>query len=144
MSDLVLKWLAFAVGLLSAATAAFSLYRNTRTKAAEFLVSLHRGFFIDPLYQPMKTLLDCDGAEEEARLEEAVRSESGEFTDFLNFFELVAYLQEAGTLSAQDVDALLGYYLDKLRTQPAVWAYIRQSTKSFENLRRLLADRPLQ
>ena len=92
----------------------------------------------------MKALLDGDLPEEQTKLESLVVKEAAEFTDFLNFFELVAYLKRVGTLSTEDVDALLGYYLDKLRENGVVWSYIRRTSKSFENLRRMLIERPLE
>lgn len=139
--DLCIKAFAAIVGVVSAGFAVRTYERNTRTKAAEFLMSLHKAFFVDGTYQPMKDLLDCDGAEEEEKLAKAVAEQSAAFTDFLNFFELVAYLTEIDTLTTDDTEALLGYYLDKLVEAPAVWGYVRRSSTGFENLRRLLAER---
>lgn len=139
--DVSIKMFAAAVAAISAGFAVQTYARNTRTKAAEFLVSLHKAFFVDATYQAMKELLDCSGEEEKRRLATAVDEESAAFTDFLNFFELVAYLTEIGTLTMDDTNALLGYYLDKLAASPVVLRYVRRSSTGFESLRRLLADR---
>ena len=101
-------------------------------------------FFVDPNYREMKTLLDCDGVEEEAKLEAVVRAESPEFTDFLNFFELVAYLDNIETITRDDTEALLGYYLNRLHDKGCVWSYIRKTSNGFENLRKLLTERETQ
>lgn len=53
----------------------------------------------------------------------------------LNFFELIAYFEKQGILSIEDVRALLGYYLDLLRTKD-IRAYLREN--SYGELDRLL------
>jgi hypothetical protein len=58
-----------------------------------------------------------------------VRDEPEQFTDFLNFFELVAYLKRRRNLSIKDVEALLGYYLTLFETHSDVREYIRKSKK---------------
>jgi hypothetical protein len=143
-ADFGVKVIGSIVALSTAGFAVFTYFKNSRTKAAEFLLTLHKTFFVDSTYQAMKTLLDCDGAEEEAKLKAAVDVETPEFTDFLNFFELVAYLDSIKTLDRADTEALLGYYLNRLREKGPVWAYIRKSSHGFEHLRRLLTERETQ
>lgn len=137
-----------AVGAVIAASAAgagvFTYWRNALTKRAEFLMSLHKSFFVDPTYKPLKELLDCDTPAGEARLRELVHSESSDFTDFLNFFELIAYLADSGALDPADVEALLGYYLDLLIEKECVFRYIANPHNNFENLGRLLVERARQ
>ncbi len=129
------------VAAVSAAVGAFTYSRNSRTKAADFLLSLHKTFFIEKTYSDMKCLLDCESSLEQAKLAEVVRMESEEFTDFLNFFELVAYFRSIETLSNDDVEALLGYYLDRIQESSSVLAYVRKSSHGFEHLGRLLVER---
>jgi hypothetical protein len=124
------------VGGLAALIAAFSYRRNSRTRRAEFLCQLHRSFFEDETYKSVRKALDT---EEEEAIAAFVVTESEDFTDFLNFFELVAYLQRQNNLSLEDVEALLGYYLALLRERPALRGYIRTRTHGFEELDRLLA-----
>ena len=139
--DLWIKGLSglFAAG--AAVAAAMTYRRNERTKAAEFLLTLHRTFFVDSTYERMKRVLDCDGVAEEAELESMVREEPAYFTDFLNFFELVAYLTSIDTLTPEDREALLGYYLDRLTEKTAVFRYVKQKKHGFEHLRHLLVER---
>jgi len=56
----------------------------------------------------------------------------------LNFFELVAYLENCGNISLEDVKALLGYYLKLFSKLPDIRAYIGDPEKGFEHLDRLL------
>ncbi len=143
-ADLWLKWLGTLLTLGALVTGMFTYVRNSKTKTAEFLMTLHKAFFAESTYQQMKMLLDCDGVAEEGKLEAMVQTEPPEFTDFLNFFELVAYLDSVGTLARRDSEALLGYYFNLLREKKAVWNYIQSSAKGFENLRKLLAERKTQ
>ena len=107
-------------------------------------MTLHKAFFVDTTYEAMKALLDCDGNEDEAKLKVAVDAQTAEFTDFLNFFELVSYMDSIETLTRDDTEALLGYYLNRLREKETVWAYIRKTSHGFEHLRRLLTERETQ
>lgn len=142
--DLWIKGLSFVIGLGTAAFAAASYHRNSLTKRAEFVLSLHKSFFIDETYKKYRELLDCNGHKENEELRAAVAEESAEFTNFLNFFELIAYLVESETLKTTDAEALLGYYFDLLRRKRAVWEYIAKSSNGFECLQHLLADRSLE
>jgi hypothetical protein len=108
--------------------------RRERTKWAE---SLYSRFFEKKELKEIREVLDCKpGSPEVATL---VTKESPEFTDYLNFFELVAYLEESKQLKAKDVTALFEYYLDCLKKHQAVMDYIRAKSNGFEHLRRLLS-----
>ena len=52
------------------------------------------------------------------------------FTDFLNFFELVAYMGKEKIISGRDVEALLGYYLKVLTMRPELRAYIHDEKRA--------------
>jgi len=60
-----------------------------------------------------------------------------DFTDYLNFFEYIAYLQERGQLDQRDVDAMFDYYLRSLKRHPEICEYAGQN--GFERLKSLLA-----
>jgi hypothetical protein len=82
-----------------------------------------------------------DDPSEEAATKRAkfAQDEPEEFTDFLNFFELVAYLKKRGNLSRRDIEALLGYYFTLLEKDPLIRDYIRNPKNGFEQLDSLLA-----
>ena len=87
-------------GLIAIAAASVALWnyrKNANTRRAEFLVALHQAFFVDNQYKQMRRLLDSDEDEQAAKLGAQILAESEQLTDFLNFFELVAYLERLGT-----------------------------------------------
>ena len=123
------------VGGAAALIAARGYKSNAQTRRAEFICRLHKSFFEDKTYRKVRQALDLDDEEAIAAF---VIEESDDFTDFLNFFELVAYLRRQKNLSFDDVEALLGYYLLLLCRKPALRGYIRDRTHGFEELDNLL------
>lgn len=131
--------------LIASGTAYFGLKtyaRNVRTRRAEFLVDLHKTFFIEEKYRRVRQILDSDS--DDAAAVDArnllIQDEPEDFIEFLNFFELVAYLEHCGNLSIEDVDALLGYYFKLLIHHTKIRDYIRDKLHSdFEHLDALLA-----
>ncbi len=111
---------------------------NSRTKVAEFLLKLHQSFFVDATYSKMRQTLDVESTPASELISSLVRQEDVEFTDFLNFFELVAYMNQRGDLQVADVYALFGYYLRILTTNADLRGYIRDKSRSFEHLNALL------
>jgi hypothetical protein len=63
-----------------------------------------------------------------------VESESDDFTDYLNFFELVTFLAKTKQLSESDVLSLFHYYLRCLKGQKAVMKYLNNQKNGFEHL----------
>jgi len=86
----------------------------------------------------MRDLLDESGNDASVRLHDAISDESSELTDFLNLFELIAYFENRGTLRREDIEALLGYYLDLMGKRPELLRYVGKDDRSFENLNALL------
>ncbi|HSZ63113.1 MAG TPA: hypothetical protein VK828_15025 [Terriglobales bacterium] len=80
--------------------------------------------------------LDC--ASGDPLVAKLVSEEASELTDYLNFFEFVAYLESSRQLDEADVRALFSYYLDCLKKHKEVAAYIQNQEKGFEYLRRNL------
>jgi len=62
------------------------------------------------------------------------------FTDYLNFFELIARLKIIGQLSGEDIKATFDYYLNLLKKQrnPEIRGYLLK--EGFENLNELLLE----
>jgi len=137
----IIAALAVVVGALSAYFALKTFHHNTRTKAAEFLSNLHKSFFVDETYKKVRSVLDDDSEGAEITLSKFIKEEPPEFTDFLNFFELVAYMGSEKTLSKKDVEALLGYYLQTLSDKPLLRKYIQDKKNGFEHLDMLLTTR---
>ena len=131
--------------LLSYLVAAYAAFRavsvygeNARRERARWADSLFSRFFVAPDYKKVRDLLDRDSDDRE--VVELVNGDNADWTDYLNFFEFVFYLQASKQLSKEDVDALFGYYVGCLKKHPAVVAYVRDKAKSFEYLRRRLGQ----
>jgi len=148
IQKLALEWASPAIAAISAAiatvsaTLAIKTYRkNARTKEAEFISQLHRSFFVDTTYKKIRDTLDEDKEPTAAKIDRLVSVESGEFTDFLNFFELAAYFESCGTLSTEAVEAMLGYYLNLLDENRSLREYVKNPRKSFGYLDGYLSKR---
>jgi hypothetical protein len=81
--------------------------------------------------------LDCVAGD--AGVASLVSEESSALTDYLIFFEFVAYLKSSKQWSESDVQALFGYYLDCLRRHKDVVGYIGNKEKGFEYLSKIMS-----
>ncbi|QHN04919.1 hypothetical protein FTO74_17285 [Granulicella sp. WH15] len=128
--------------IVAATAAAFGLRTyaaNATTRRAEFLVDLHRSFFVEDKYRKIREILDSETDEAKREQARLILDEPEEFIEFLNYFELVAYLCQCKNLLFDDVEALLGYYFRLLIHLEAVRKYIRNRPRNgFEHLDALL------
>jgi len=138
LTGTLIPWIALLFAAASVTYAIRTHRFDANTNRSEFLLQLHRVFFFDETYRPIRRLLDDSGDHTREQLQTAIREESQELTDFLNFFELVAYFEANDTLRSNDVQALLGYYLDLLKADSEVLHYVTSDGKSFEYLSGLL------
>jgi hypothetical protein len=109
--------------------------KNSDTRRAEFIWDLHQGFFVAETYREIRGVLDSGDHMEITAL---IAKEDETFTDFLNYFELVGFLVKRKSLPLEDARALLGYYLNLLKNNGTIHAYIWDNSKGFEQLRSLL------
>jgi hypothetical protein len=126
------------VAIVAASVALVTYRRNAKTKRAEFLTSLHKSFFVEETYKKTREVLDDDSPSGEATREAMVAEQPAAFTDFLNFFELIAYFRTLGAYTEDDVKALLGYYLRLLKRSRCIYRYICDRKNDFEHLQALL------
>lgn len=125
-----------AAGIFAAFWALRVYSSNSRRERARWAESLYARFYETAELKMTRDKLDCaSGDPAVARL---VTEESSELTDYLNFFEFVAYLQSSRQLEEADVQALFNYYLDCLKRHKEVAAYVQNQEKSFEYLRQNL------
>ena len=132
--------------VVAGVTAYFGLrtyHRNERTYKAELMLKLHNSFFVDEKakYRHTREMLDSDRPNASESRSALVEQEPEDFTDFLNFFEMVAYLQKQKLLSSGDINSLFGYYLQLLADRTEIRNYIHDAGKSFEDLGKLLDTR---
>ncbi len=74
-------------------------------------------------------------------MNEIVIREEADFTDYLNFFEFIAFLKTSKQLKSSEIEALFGYYLDCLNRHDRVRQYISNPANGYEGLSKLLALR---
>ena len=121
-----------------AAIGALLVYRNnSKRERARWAEGLYARFYEKPELKKMRDQLDCVAGD--AGVASLVSEESSALTDYLNFFEFVAYLKSSKQLSESDVQALFGYYLDCLRRHKDVVGYIRNKEKGFEYLSKIMS-----
>lgn len=124
-------------GIVAAFWALWVYGNNSRRERARWAESLYTRFYEKPELKTVRDQLDC--AAGDATVARLVTEETPALTDYLNFFEFVAYLQSSKQLSRTDVQALFGYYLDCLRRHKDVVGYIRNKEKGFEYLSKIVS-----
>lgn len=128
--------LSYIAGATAAVSAVFVYRSNSRRERARWVESMYSRFFEKTELKQVRDILDCESENEKVNV--LVTEEGSAWTDYLNFFELVAYLQESKQVAAKDVKALFEYYLGCLKRHRATMEYIRDERKGFKYLRRLL------
>lgn len=124
-------------GIVAAFWALWVYGNNSRRERARWAESLYTRFYEKPELKTVRDQLDC--AAGDATVARLVTEETPALTDYLNFFEFVAYLQSSKQLSGKDVQALFGYYLDCLRRHKDLVGYIRNKDKGFEYLSKIMS-----
>ena len=129
-----------AIGtVLAAAFAAFVYYRNSVFERAKWASSLYEKFYEGTTLKQVRDRLDC--LSDLDSVNEIVLREESTFTDYLNFFEFIAFLKTSKQLKDSEIEALFGYYLDCLNRHDRVKQYISNPENGYEGLAKLLAAR---
>jgi hypothetical protein len=104
-------------GLILALSALPALYQyriNYRAQRARWISDLSRRFYEGDGFKEIRRLVEpSEKSEFLAAIDEDPDLEQ-KWTDYLNFFELIAYLEDIGELNDRDVDAMFRYWLDAL------------------------------
>lgn len=129
---------AYYTSAVLAAIGALWIYRrNSLLEQAKWALQLYEKFYEAGNYKQIRDALDCDP--DSLDVNRLVEREDPQFTDYLNFFELVAFLAESGQLTNQQVETLFSYYLKNLKKHASVQNYVNDQRKGFEKLRKLLS-----
>lgn len=123
-------------GIVAAFWALWVYRSNSRRERARWAESLYARFYERPELKVVRDSLDCTSGD--PAVAKLVTEEASELTDYLNFFEFVAYLESSNQLAERDVQALFSYYLACLKKHKEVAAYIQNQDKGFEYLRKIL------
>jgi hypothetical protein len=139
--DAVAKWaqiVYYIVGAVAAFVAMLVYRSNSRRERVRWAESLYSRFFVEPDLKSVRDVLDA--YPNDSKVVDLVTEDSSAWTDYLNFFEFVAYLQASKQLSDKDVWALLGYYFECLKKHESSAKYIRDKEKGFDYLRKSLFE----
>ncbi|HUY81395.1 MAG TPA: hypothetical protein VMU92_06695 [Acidobacteriaceae bacterium] len=138
-----IQFLYYCVAIIAAIVALWTYRSNSRRERAKWAVQLYDKFYETDHYKPIREKLDC-GPDTAADVVQLATQESPEFTDYLNFFEMVSYLAKSKQLSKNDVLSLFQYYLQCLKKHDAVMTYLNNKENGFEQLRKFLRDNNLE
>ena len=140
-----------AIGLAGLAFWARQSYRRqVNLEQMRWLQQLYDSFFNSDRYRAVRQVIDFDdldqtlellrrGDSNPYQLSLPERTQLDQFTDYLNFFEWVAFLEEEGQLTFEQVDVMFKYYLTRLLEidkNRQLRKYIQ--SHSYEQLDRLL------
>jgi len=95
---------------ISVAIAVATYWKNSALERACWLSSLYTKFYEAPDLKFTREVLDCNPPDS-PEVKKLVEEEDARFSDYLNFFEFMAYLKACGQLSQNDIAALFDYYL---------------------------------
>jgi hypothetical protein len=116
--------------------AVWTYRENQLLERSKWAASLYKQFFLKTGLLSMRRKLDR--LPDSSEVAELVAKEDDVFTDYLNFFEHVAYLVKRKQINREDAEAYFDYYLSCLKQHPAVLAYIRDKSKGFGQLAEFL------
>ena len=123
----------------TAAISSWAVYRrNSRIERARWMSSLYSKFYEQKDLKKIREILDRE-APASVEVRRLVDQEDPDFTDYLNFFEFMGYLNKSGQLSGADVEALFDYYLRSLQSHEIVRKYINDNSKGYGYLKDLLS-----
>jgi hypothetical protein len=88
--------------------AAFTYWRNSSLERARWMSSLYSKFYEEQDLKVVREILDSE-LPTSSEIQKLVEEQESKFTDYLNFFEFMAYLNERNQLSEKDVRALFHY-----------------------------------
>jgi hypothetical protein len=116
-----------------------TLAANARLERAKWAVQFHHDFFAKADHLKFRVALDSEHTDacEICKFAEKGK-DTEEFTNFLNFFELLAYLQASGQLSPEDVKAIFHYYLCRFNKHQDLRKYIAAPEYGYNYLDSLL------
>lgn len=135
----IVTMISAGVAIVVATLAIRTYRRNATLERSRWASSLYDKFYKEETLKSMRDKLDCPKDSEQ--VSEIVLREESAFTDYLNFFEFIAFLKNSRQLTDSEIDALFGYYLDCLMRHDQVSEYINNATNGYEGLVRLLGTR---
>jgi len=126
-----------AVGtFVTALVASISYMQSRRLERAKWTLSLYEKFYERPELKSVREVLDSES--DSQGVNDLLLACPPEFTDYLNFFEYVAFLERKDQLKREEVEALFDYYIKCFNRHPRVIKFIADN--GYEELSRMLGD----
>ena len=122
---------------IAAIWAVLTYRRNSTIERARWVSSLYSKFYEQADLKGVREILDSE-LPTSAEIQKLVAEQEARFTDYLNFFEFMAYLNECDQLSEKDVRALFHYYLCAIWKHDAVRKYVLDDRNGYDYLKKLL------
>jgi hypothetical protein len=131
----ILEVLALVATVIGGGWAVWTYHRSAKLERAKWVKELY-----EKSYErgDLKTVRDSLDSGDPAKVSGLVDGEPASFTDYLNFFEFLAYLCESNQIEKEEMVGLFDYYLRSLKGNVRVAAYINDPSKGFEKLARVL------
>jgi hypothetical protein len=137
---LSISWLQTLISAFSLGLVAWSFFRGTRVRRAEWLLKIYEKFYESESFRTTRKVLDYDGAKRDELLN-ALAGGSDEamlepFVDYLNFFEFVGSLQKMKQLKSKEIKMMFDYYIQSLSKQERVRDFCQK--QGFESVLELM------
>jgi hypothetical protein len=133
-----LEALFYVVAAISSGFAVWTYVKNQSLERSRWASSLYESFYESVEHKGIRRELDCSA--DSQNVATLVEREPPEFTDYLNFFEHVAYLVKCEQIKREDAEAYFDYYFKCLQRHPSVLRYIENESNGYEELRRYLGS----
>jgi len=130
-----LEVIAIVATLVMAFIALLTYDRSVKLDKTKWMKELYEKFYEQPQLKCVREQLDSGDGQ---KISELVKEESAPFTDYLNFFEFLAYLEKSKQVSRADTLGLFRYYLQNLQANREVMVYVQNPSNGFEGLREML------
>ena len=124
---------------IAALGALFVYQKNSKFERAKWASQLYESFYPKDNLKSIRDKLDCAADSDDVK--QLVAEEGSQFTDYLNFFEFVAFLRTTEQLGDSEVEDLFGYYLNCLNRHADVRKYILNLENGYEGLAKLIGKR---
>jgi hypothetical protein len=133
------QWLQGATYVIAIVAALGSLWqyrRNSKRERTRWLFELYQRFYDQNNLKAMRVRID--GGDTQFITEGHDNFLLADLDDFLNFFELIAYLQKRSDLRREEVLVMFEYPLRMIAKDQAVSSYVTKY--GYDELRRLLKE----
>ncbi|HEV2417146.1 MAG TPA: hypothetical protein VGX94_05040 [Terriglobia bacterium] len=109
--------------------------QSVRLERSKWMKELYEKFYERSDLKQVRDLLDGG---DQTKIEKLVDEESANFTDYLNFFEFLAYLWKSKQIGLDEIKGIFEYYLRNLKQNESAAGYIAERANGFEQLQKLL------